>query len=85
MENYICINGKKAPLTEEQLHALGLKSELISSWQVSEHSYNNVKRYAYKCPNCETSIYSTVNFSDSMLRAHRFCGYCGVQNVFGGI
>ena len=32
MDNYICINGKKAELTEEQLEKLGIKLETFSSF-----------------------------------------------------
>ena len=32
MDNYICINGKKAELTEEQLKKLGIKLETFSSF-----------------------------------------------------
>lgn len=32
MDNYICINGKKAELTEEQLEKLGIKLETSSSF-----------------------------------------------------
>lgn len=86
MDNYICINGKKAPLTDEQLHALGLKSELISHWEVSDFYFRpGVTQYDYKCPHCQKTIRSSIKFNDTMFRAHRFCGYCGMQNVFGGV
>lgn len=32
MDNYICINGKKAELTEEQLEKLGIKLEMLGSF-----------------------------------------------------
>lgn len=32
MDNYICINGKKAELTEEQLKKLGIKLEMLGSF-----------------------------------------------------
>ena len=32
MDNYICINGKKAELTEEQLKKLGIKLKMLSSF-----------------------------------------------------
>ena len=32
MDNYICINGKKAKLTEEQLKKLGIKLEMLGSF-----------------------------------------------------
>lgn len=32
MDNYICINGKKAELTEEQLEKLGIKLEMFGSF-----------------------------------------------------
>ena len=32
MDNYICINGKKAELTEEQLKKLGIKLEMFGSF-----------------------------------------------------
>ena len=32
MNNYICINGKKALLTDEQLKLLGIKKEYKNFW-----------------------------------------------------
>lgn len=82
MENYICINGKKAPLTEEQLKQLGLKIEPTILWTIKEEQFDYTK---YTCPNCGHYFRTmlTVN-KDCMIKNHRYCGHCGVQNIFGG-
>ena len=80
MDNYICINGKKARLTSEQLEALGICR--TNRW-VTEVLYPSIGelRVKYTCPNYGKFFYTRTEMSGSMLNAHRYCGYCGTENV----
>lgn len=82
MENYICINGKKTALTEEQLKQLGLKIEPTILWKAEEDRFGYI---VYTCPNCGHcfKIMPSVN-KNTIMKNHRYCGHCGVNLVFGG-
>ena len=92
MNNYICINGKKAPLMDEQLKLLGIKKEYKNFW-IKRYEYNEnyrspftqktEPRYKIECPECHRYFYIYVEPSDSLFRAHTYCGYCGHKNVEG--
>lgn len=86
MNNYLCINGKKAELTEEQLVTLGLKKREESLWIVEEEKFRipscatTDSRYKIACPKCGRYFFTRVRFNESMFHAHRYCGYCGNKN-----
>lgn len=82
MENYICINGKKAALTEEQLKQLGLKIEPTILWKTKEGLFGYT---VYTCPNCGNYFQVTSSVTkNTIMKNHRYCGHCGVNLVFGG-
>lgn len=83
MENYICINGKKTALTEEQLNQLGLKFEPTILWKSEKSELGLI---TYTCPNC--GHYFRIMESarkDIIIRSHKYCGHCGANLVFGGV
>lgn len=82
MKNYICINGKKAALTEEQMRQLGLKIEPTILWIITKE---DGVRTRYTCPHCNKYFISLTELDNRIFASHRYCGCCGVQNVFGGV
>lgn len=72
MENYICINGKKAELTEEQMKALGIELP-----KASPFSRNKINYDKYYYIGSEGSVYSECdnhgNFNDSQFDAANYC------------
>ena len=94
MDNYICINGRKAELTDNQMRILGIKKipmEIL--WlQTTEvnpsHTFlttSEAYRYKMTCPKCGRYFYFRNPVGKAMLRAHKYCGYCGNENVKGDI
>ena len=71
MNNYICIDGKKAELTEEQLKALGIE---IKEDNIFELNYNKTFYFINSCgqivPNTPTII-----FNDSKESLHEVANY----------
>lgn len=72
MDNYICINGKKAELTEEQMKALGIKLEMSGSFDRQDYggtyySINSIGKIAvngeyntdYDCNHYNVANYCT--------------------------
>lgn len=53
MENYIVINGKKAELTQEQLEALGIKTESVFNRTLLNKSYYYIGSLGDVCQECE--------------------------------
>lgn len=83
MKNYICINGKKVPLTEEQLEQLGLKIEPTILWKVEEDRFGNI---VYTCPNCGHCFKIMPSVSkNTIMKNHRYCGHCGVNLVYDDV
>ena len=78
MDNYICINGKKAELTEEQMKALGIELPKESSFE--RQSYNNI--YYYIQPTglvVDASDYHRF-FND---RCYEVANYCTDKAIMG--
>lgn len=86
MNNYICVNGKKAPLTDEQLKLLGVKKEYKNLWiksceYRSSFAQETKPKYKIECPECHSYFYIYIEPHDSLFRAHTYCGYCGHKNM----
>ena len=76
MENYICINGKKAELTEEQMKALGLKLPKVSPFARAERYDKYYIISSYGGVNMATDYRD--NFDD---RAFNFANYCTDKSI----
>ena len=91
MDNYICINGKKTFLTEEQLEELGVNQGVRIFWiQKTEHvqvepPFMKVDgvRYRIICPKCKNEFKSSNQITEANYKPHKYCGYCGAKNIFG--
>lgn len=79
MENYICINGKKAELTEEQMKALGIELPKPSPFERVTNTANTFYEYYYIAD--DGQVHTTVDSSysdgktDNDLR-FRIANYC---------
>lgn len=73
MENYICINGKKTELTDEQLKQLGIETK--KNFWIKDGDYDPPR---WICPKC----HHTVRIKeDGLKRACIYCGVCGNKNI----
>lgn len=69
MENYICINGKKAELTEEQMRALGIEPPKRSPFDRvvdGKYYFINTHGVVYPTKDClsiaDTSLFGKANY-----------------------
>lgn len=76
MESYIVINGKKAPLTEEQLKMLGIKMEKESSFARCKdgEEYYYIEYNGDVCESIERSISSDTE-------CYNVANYCTDENL----
>ena len=90
MDNYICINGKRVSLSDEQLKLFGIKKETKNLWiKTCEENVNyrspftqkTEPRYKIECPKCHKYFYVYIEPSESLFISHKYCGYCGHKNV----
>ena len=71
MENYICINGKKAELTEEQMKALGIEWPKASPFKRAK---NNDKYYSIRGDGLVEFHYEVGDyFDDSCFKSANYC------------
>ena len=71
MDNYICINGKKAELTEEQLEKLGIKLEMLGSFDRQD----NGDKY-YFINSIGEIVVNEEHNNDSNCNHYNIANYC---------
>lgn len=85
MKNYICIDGKKAELTEEQLKALGIEIPKISPFErVVNHTTNDFYSYYFIDPAGEVAEAIDNGFScgnGSADLRYRTANYCTDKSI----
>lgn len=76
MESYIVINGKKAPLTEEQLKMLGIATERENPFKRNENkNYYSISSYGDVICLHDDDTYSTHNAN------YKAANYCTDKNL----
>ena len=75
MKNYICIDGKKAELTEEQLKALGIEIEKKSPFK------RDLGLTYYHIMNTGKLAENTDNFADLDNEKFKVANYCTDENL----
>lgn len=73
MENYICINGKKTELTDEQLKQLGIETKK-NLWI----GYKNFTPARWVCPKCRHTVGME---EDNLKKVMFYCNMCGNKNI----
>lgn len=72
MKNYICIDGKKAELTEEQLKALGIE---MKKDNIFELNYDKTFYFINSCGQIVPNTL-TIIFNDSKESLHEVANFC---------